>query len=254
MAMLPFALQLYSVRDHLERDSEGALAKVKAMGYDHVEIAGTSGKSADEYKAMLDRIGLNPISMHVGYDALTGNLDAVIADLRTFGLHFAVVPWLGPPFCPDKAGWIAAAEAMDAAGARLREEGIRLCYHNHAHEFERIDGEYILDLIFNHTKPENLASQLDTCWAHVGGANPLTMMQKYCGRVPLLHIKDYTGTRDAEGRVTFVEVGCGCMNWDPIFDAAASCGVEWLIVEQDESQGDSLESAAISARFMAERT
>lgn len=250
MGMLPFALQLYSVRDHMERDPEATLAKVKAIGYDNVEVAGTAGKSAEEFMAMLARAGLTPVSIHVSYENLIGDLDAAIADIKSFGLRFAVAPWLD---CASKAEWLAAAAAMDAAGARLREEGIRLCYHNHAHEFERYDGEYILDLIFGNSKPENLAMQLDTCWTHVGGVDPVAMMQKYCGRVPLLHIKDYTGARGAEGQVTFAEVGCGCMQWAPIFDAAASCGVEWLIVEQDESQGDSLDSVAVSARFMAGR-
>jgi len=249
MPSLPYALQLYSVRDHMEEDPKGTLLKVKEAGYDNVELAGTCGLSAAEFKALLDEAGLAPTSMHVGYEELTGNLDGLIEDAKTFGIRYVIMPWLGGEACPDKDAWLLAIKQMDAAGARLREQGLQLCYHNHDHEFERFDGEYIFDMIYANSSPENLAAELDTCWSDFGGADTLALMKAYGTRVPLLHVKDYV--RGDDGGIVFKELGRGCMDWDPIFEAAKGCKVQWYVVEQDDWEGDSLESAAISAQFMA---
>ena len=251
MPSLPYALQLYSVRDYMEQDPKATLPKIKEMGYDHVELAGTYGQSAAEFKALLDATGLKPISMHCGYEELAGNLDKVIQDAKTLGIQYVVVPWLGSEVCPDKEAWLIAIQHMDKAGAQLRREELQLCYHNHDHEFERFDGQYIFDMIYSNTSPENLAVELDTCWSTFGGADTLALMKAYGTRVPLLHVKDYV--RGDDDSAVFKELGRGCMNWDPIFEAAKACNVQWYVVEQDETDGDSLESAAISAQFMAKR-
>ncbi len=251
MTKLPFALQLYTVRDHLEQDPPATLKRVKEIGYDYVETAGFAGRTAAEFKILLAGAGLTPVSAHVGFEQLMGDLDAVIAQARALGVHYTVVSSLGAPLCVDKPTWLAAIRKMDAAGARLRQEGIQLCYHNHAHEFERLDGEYIFDIIYANSAAQNVAIQLDTCWADVGGADTLALMRKYGHRIVLLHAKDYV--RDAAGQVVFKELGRGGLSWDPIFDAAKTCHVAWYIVEQDMWEGDSLESARISAEFMALR-
>ena len=253
MAKLPYALQLYTVRDELEKNAAATLHKVKEMGYDYVELAGTAGLSAAEFKALLDEAGLTPISVHAGYERIAAGLDEVAAEAKHFGLEYVVVPWLGGEACPDKEAWLTAIRQMDAAGARLRSDGIQLCYHNHAHEFEQFEGVYIFDLIYENSAPEHLASELDTCWSEVGGADTVALMKKYGNRIPLLHVKDYE--RSQTGDVVFRELGQGCMVWEPIFQAAKACEVAWYIVEQDAhfAAGGSLESAAISASFMAAR-
>ena len=66
--MMKIGVQLYSVRDEMERDFEGTLKRVKDMGYDCVEFAGLFGRSAAEVKALCDAYGLIPISAHVSLD------------------------------------------------------------------------------------------------------------------------------------------------------------------------------------------
>ena len=251
MSPLPFALQLYSVRDHLDQDPAGTLRQLKEMGYDHVELAGTAGLSAEAFKALLDEAGLQAVSAHIGVEQIFGDLDAAIADAHTFGVRYAVVPWLGGELCPDKGTWMAAIGRINDAGAQFRAQGVRLCYHNHDHEFERFGGQHIFDMIFEHSAPENLAIELDSCWAHVGGVEPTALMARYGTRIPLLHVKDYT--RSDSGDVIFMELGRGCMDWDTVLPAADACDVAWYIVEQDESQGDPLESARANAAFMKQR-
>lgn len=249
MPALPYALQLYSVRDYAEKDPESTLLQVKEMGYDFVECAGFYGMSADTYAQLLAASGLKAVSMHVGYDQVTGDTDAVIADALALGLEYVVVPWLGGEVCPDRQAWLEAARRMDGAGARMKSSGIMLCYHNHAHEFERIDDETVFHLIFGAADAANLAIQLDTCWATVGGTDPVELLRNHRGRVPLVHVKDCK--RLVPGNpVVFTELGNGIMDWERILPAAIGAGAQWLIVEQDESEVDSLESASVSAAFM----
>lgn len=248
MTRLPFALQLYTVRDHYDKDPAATLRKVKAAGYDHVELAGTGGMIAGELKDLIEESGLSPVSMHVGYERIAGDLDQVIDDLKTLELSFAVVPWLGAEICPDKDAWLLAIHQMDEAGQHLRQKDIRLCYHNHAHEFDRIDGQTIFDLIFENSAPENLALQLDTCWAAVGGADPIALLKQYQGRVPLLHVKDYLPGDPPQ----LTEIGQGCMEWPGLLRQGREAGAVWYIVEQDDHFAtDSLDSARIGAEFMA---
>jgi sugar phosphate isomerase/epimerase len=246
MPGIPFALQLYTVRDHLQRDVPGTLKRVKEAGYEHVELAGLGGQSAEEYGYLLADAGLSAVSNHFGFDVVTQDTNKVIEDTEALGLAFAVVPWVGGEMCPDKAAWIRCAKAMDTAGEKLRDAGITLCYHNHAHEFERYDGQPVLELIYETAAPENLAAQIDAYWAQFGGDDPVRLLRKYAGRCPLLHVKDM----EAQEPHTFTEVGRGILDWPAIFAAAKDADVRWYIVEQDECRGDSLESARISAEFM----
>ncbi len=248
MAKYPYALQLYTVRDRIEPDPAGALVQVKEAGFDHVELAGMAGKSAGEFKALLDAAGLTAISMHEGIDSIAGDVDRVIAAAKNFALKFVVVPWLGSEVCPDKEAWLKTIRLMDEAGAKFREAGIQLCYHNHAHEFEKVEGEVIFDLIYENSAPENLAVQLDTCWASVGGSDPVALMRQYTGRLPLVHVKDYLpGPPPA-----LTEAGKGCMDWAAVLPAGQEAGAQWFIIEQDDNFAvDSIDSARTGAAFMA---
>ncbi len=168
--------------------------------------------------------------------------------LRVFGLSYAVVPWVGTEMCPDRAAWLTAASKLDEVGAAMREQGVCLCYHNHDHEFRtRYDGQEVFDLLYANTAPEHLAVQLDAGWARVAGKAPAEIIRRYGGRVPLLHIKDFK----SDNPPVVTEIGKGIVDWDPVFQAGREVGVDWYIVEQDESETDSLESAAENARYMA---
>ena len=247
MASIPFALQLYTVRDHMEKDAAATLKRVKEIGYDHVELAGTAGRTPKEFKAMLDNAGLTPVSSHYGMENLAGGVDEAVREAEVFGIPYLVVPWVK---ADTAAGWLAIAAQLDEAGAALRNHGIQLCYHNHAHEFERYDGELAFTLLMTGSKPEHLAAEIDTYWVRFGGEDPVATINQYAGRCPLLHIKDMA----ADEARSFAEVGRGVIDWKPIFAAGYKAGVEWFIAEQDVCPGDSLECARISAEFMKHQT
>jgi len=247
MAKYPFALQLYTVRDHIEKDPQGTLHKVKEAGYDKVEIAGTAGLTNVEFKKCLDAAKLDAVCVHTSYEEIAGNVSETIETAKIFEIAFVAIAGIDGRLTPDNAGWTACGKALDQGGAKLREAGIQLCYHNHAHEFEAIDGEYPLDILFGAAAPENLAAEIDVFWVRFAGLDPAEVIAKHNDRCPLIHVKDM---RDEESRA-FAEVGSGILDWPGIFHACETAKAQWYIVEQDTCEEDSLKSAEISARFMA---
>lgn len=248
MAKLPFALQLYSVRGPLEKDLDATLQRVKAIGYDHVETAGFHGHSASRFAEALSEAGLTAISAQVSFDRCTADIGEVIGECQALGVQWAVIP--GVPEAEYSAeDWKARAAAMAALGARFRDAGISLCYHNHPREFERHDGKTFFELIFESASPESLLVQLDVGWAHYAGVDTLALLKAFSGRVPLLHIQDVKMRVEGEEPVP-TELGNGATRFAPIFKVAGETGVQWLIVEQEESMRDPLESARLNAAYM----
>jgi sugar phosphate isomerase/epimerase len=249
MAKIPFALQLYSVRDALEEDLAGTLQRVKEIGYDHVELAGLAGKSAGAFKAALDDAELKAISCHVGFEDCVSDLAGSIENCVALGVSWAVIPWLSAEENPTAADWAARADSMASFGRAFTEAGIPLLYHNHSHEFVDLGGKTAFDVIFETASSADLGIELDVGWSHYGGADTLALMKAHAGRIPLLHIKDVKQRYDDEEPKP-TELGNGATKFPAIFKAAGEIGVEWYIVEQDESARDPLESARMNAAYM----
>lgn len=249
MAPLPFALQLYSVREALLANPADVLKRVKAMGYDHVELAGTASLAAPAFRELLNDAGLRAISAHVNFDDCCEHLGAVLADSRALGVQWAVVPWLDPARHPTLAEWSESARALAKFSVAFREAGITLCYHNHTAEFDSIDGISIFEHLLSTVGPEALAIELDVGWSHYAGADTPGLLTHYAGRIPLLHVKDVKARVAGEAPV-HTELGNGATPLGRILPAAARAGVQWLIVEQDESARDPMESARMNAAYM----
>jgi sugar phosphate isomerase/epimerase len=126
-----------------------------------------------------------------------------------------------------------------------KQSGIRICYHNHDFEFMLLDGEPVLDVLL---RCEGLELELDTFWSWFAGADNETYMKKYSGRLPFIHIKDFID-KDTTPPV-FCAIGEGKMDNQRILELAPQCGVEWVVVEQDNSRIDPLESARLSVQNM----
>lgn len=263
MKQWPIALQVFSVREDAERDFAGTMRKVKAMGYDGVELAGTYGKTAVELKAILDEIGLTLVSAHVGPDLL--EQDEVLADYAAAGLQYIAVPWYPEPKTAEELS--VAIARIRRIGERCRERGMQLLYHNHDFEFNKLDGQYILDAYYAGIPADLLQTELDMCWVNVGGAEPAAYLRKYTGRAPIVHLKDFTGSKTTgmydliDSDVTaeaptaafeFRPVGYGRQEVPVLVQAAEDAGCGWLIVEQDmPSMGRTpLECAEMSIRYL----
>lgn len=240
--MQPFAIQLYSVRDHWSKDPLATYKALKTAGYDHVELFGVGPQNAAEHKTMLNEAGLAPMCAHIDYETLTSEPEAAIEAARTLDVQYLVMPWLD---VKKRSEWETAAERLGAIGFQFRRAGLHLGYHNHDHEFEDFDGRTAFEILTAVSR-DNLFIELDAYWAEVAGVDPYDLIEALGQRCPLLHLKD----RPNGGKVPFTEIGRGTTDWPRMFQTARRAGVRWLVVEQDESERDSLESAAISAEFM----
>ncbi|MBR3270647.1 MAG: sugar phosphate isomerase/epimerase [Clostridia bacterium] len=265
----PIALQLYSVREDMAADFEGTLRQVKAMGYDGVEFAGLFGKSADEVKAMLDEIGLKAVSAHVPYDDAVDDPEAAFLPYKQIGCPFVAVPYLTEERRPGTPGWAETVEGVRKLGEGAKKLGLGLLYHNHDFEFTKVDGKYALDVLYDTVPADLLQTELDTCWVNVGGEDPAAYIEKYSGRAPVVHLKDFyrsgagggklyalIGIEDdgeaEESTFEFRPVGYGMQDMPAILKACETAGTEWVVVEQDNPSMDKfpLECAKMSIDYL----
>lgn len=236
---IPIALQLYTLRDEMDKDFTSILRKVSEIGYAGVEFAGYGNLEAKELKSLLDELGLKSAGSHVGPELLKNNLDEVIEFNKIIGTSYIVFPHAN---YESKEDYVEMAKFLNETGKKVRENGMEFCYHNHSFEFTKYDDEYALDMLYRLTEPENLQVELDTYWAAFAGLSPVDYIKKYSGRIPLIHLKDM---EDSESR-EFAEVGEGTMDIKGITDAGASAGTKWFIVEQDKCKRPALECVKTS--------
>ena len=247
MKKFPIALQLYSVREQLKEDFIGTLRAVKEMGYDGVELVGLYGYSAQELKNMFQEIGLIPLAVHAGFPEMAADPDFAAA-YKGLGCDYAIVSYLPPEFRPDSGRFDETIATLKEVIQHVEKSGLKLCYHNHDFEFQKIDDAYGLDILYKEI-PDMMA-ELDSCWIKVAGEDPVKYIRKYAGRQALLHVKDFFGTKSADCRSDFEfrPVGYGVQNFREILLAAEEADVSWLIVEQD---APSLEKSALECAKMS---
>ncbi|MGI6577906.1 MAG: sugar phosphate isomerase/epimerase family protein [Eubacteriales bacterium] len=269
MSKLPVALQVYSVRDEAERDFRGTMKKVKEIGYDGVELAGLYGLTPSEIKSVLNELDLIPVSAHVPYDELVDDTEKVIRDYKEIGCEYIAVPYMTEDTRPNTPKFPEVIEQITRIGRLCKDNGITLLYHNHDFEFVKMpDGSYGLDYLYDHVPADLLQTELDTCWVKVAGEDPVAYIEKYSGRSPVVHLKDFyiegnptklyelIGIESEEkqedsGYFEFRPVGHGMQDMPSILEAALKAGAKWVVVEQDESVGrPRLEAVEMSRKYL----
>lgn len=270
MKKFKVGIQLYSLRDAMEKDMDSTLKTVKEMGYDYVEFAGYFGKSAEEVKAILDKYGLEAVSVHQAIGLFEEEGQKAVDYLKTLGVKYCAIPW----YNVDEfiSNWDATMDKFKNVSKLLGDNDIKLMYHNHDFELNKINGEYILDRLYATLPEDVIMPQLDTCWVHYAGVNPSEYIRKYSGRIEVLHLKDFVCEKLGGGPVyalidedgnemdkgnkedngfKLVPVGSGIQDWTSILAAAEDAGVEYVIVEQDESKDrDPLDAAKMSREYL----
>ncbi|WP_179946618.1 sugar phosphate isomerase/epimerase [Listeria sp. ILCC797] len=217
-------LQMWSVKEDAERDFFGTLEKIAEMGYDGVEFAGYYGVSAADLKAKLAELNLAVAGSHIPLERLLGNIREVIDYEKTLGNKHIVCPYAD---FKSAEAWAELAEQFEQIAQVATQAGMTFSYHNHAHEFRMIDGQYILDFLLE--KAPHISLELDTYWAEFAGVSAPDYMEKYKTRMSLVHLKDRLGDESTE-------IGNGDLNIQSFVDAARKNGTEWLIVEQEAFQ------------------
>src|SRR6266446_5816302 len=194
-------LQLYTVRDAMKTDFEGTIAKVAATGYKEVEFAGIFaanagyfGRSPKDVRAILDKNGLAAPSCHAGYDVVEKKWPEALEAAQIVGHSYIICPWIDEKQRAEPGGWKRAADLFNKAGEASQKVGIRFGYHNHSFEFEPADslgGKLPYDFFLAELDPKLVTMELDLCWISVAGKDPLAYFEKYPGRFPLVHVKDF---------------------------------------------------------------
>ena len=206
-------LQLYSIGGDMSADAAQALRQISEMGYSTAETASYGdgkfyGRTPAEFRKMAEDLGIAVTGAHIARE-LDKN------DLQDYCDYF------------NRVGEIANAA------------GLRFGYHNHSHEFNKIEGQVIEDYMIENTDPDKVFFELDVYWASKGGVNPSAYIQKYAGRFPLLHIKDVDIIGASE-----------TIDFESIFKAAYKQGLEEYYVEIEANSLPPMLCARKSAEYL----
>ncbi|RYG33270.1 sugar phosphate isomerase/epimerase [bacterium] len=227
--MVPIAVQLYSVRDEAARDLFGTLEKVAAMGYKGVEFAGYHGHSAADIRAKLHELGLKCEGTHTGIDLLSDDkIEQTIADHKTLGTEWVIIPWLPGEKRNTPAAAKATADELTALTEKLRAEGLRLGFHAHSDDMHALESDDSAYYILGKNTPKDFILQYDTSNGMEGGADPVQPIVDFPNRNASVHLKETGGNVIGQGEVP----------WERVFEAAENGGgVEWYVVEHESGQG-----------------
>ncbi|MCR2823314.1 sugar phosphate isomerase/epimerase family protein [Lederbergia panacisoli] len=274
-----FGLQLFSVRDEINKDFIGTLEKIASIGYKNLEIffhgddlSSTIGDlTPEELKSELDRLALKAVSSHIAEEHLeAGKIDEVMKYAKVIGIQSLVV---AIAYFKNKEEVVAFSKKLNEAGALLAKNGLQLYYHNHYHEFQTFDGEYVLDIMLENTDKELVKIEFDTYWALRGGINPVTYLEKIGERCDLIHQKDLSANvdvinvfkklekdtvlnRDSMMKIRniddFTEAGQGIMDIPAIVETFKNnSNSKYLFIEQDWTKKNQLESIEISYEYIS---
>ncbi|WP_026821048.1 sugar phosphate isomerase/epimerase family protein [Arthrobacter castelli] len=239
---MTYSLQLYTVREALNRDLHGTIRQIAALGYEAVEPFNFVAL-ANELSDALASSGLSAPSGHA--PLLQADQDEIFAAAKRLGISTVIDPHVPAENWQSEDNIVATARSLNDAARRAAPHGIRVGYHNHAFELEaRIGGRSGLEVLAENLDPE-VVLEVDTYWAAVGGEDVPALLGRLGDRVKLLHIKDGPLTKDDKEQTA---VGAGRMPvWDCI-DAAGS--LETAVVELDDFSGDVFDAIADSYTYL----
>ena len=251
----PVGLQLYSFRTQFANDVPGTMAKVKAMGFREVEVAGTYGLSLTDFRKLLDQNNIRAISTGVSYEDLDNNVPKIIAEAKALGVKYVVCTWI--PHAGDAFTIYDADRAIDVfntAGKLLAENGLTFCYHNHGYEFQTYKDGTFFDYLAENLDPKSVNFEMDVFWVKAPGYDPVALLQKYHKRFLLMHLKDRkpgtpdsnNGHSDVESNVT---LGQGDVGIAAIMKQARKSGVKHIFIEDESSR--SMEQMLLSLAFLS---
>jgi len=238
------AAQLYTVREFTRTpaDIANTMKKVRAIGYEAVQLSALGPIDTKELKKILDGEGLTACATHTSYEQMRDEPQSVIDEHNLLGCKHAAIGGM-PGEYRNAEGYLKFAKEASQVARKLKEGGLTFSYHNHSFELEKFNGRTGLAILCEESDPELFNAEIDTYWIQHGGGAPEAWILKVKGRIPLVHLKDMV---ISGGKQIMAEVGEGNLNWPGILRACKESGTEWYLVEQDTCQRDPFESLAIS--------
>ncbi len=143
---LPIGTQLWCVRKQLASDIPGTLKAVAAAGFDGVELENAFKRPGAEWRKHLDAAGLKACGFHHTLEELGGDkLSSTVEFNQAVGNRNLIVRSLDEATYKSEDLLKKAADAVNEAAQKVKPQGLRVGYHNHALDFNRIGGEYLVE-------------------------------------------------------------------------------------------------------------
>jgi sugar phosphate isomerase/epimerase len=256
-------LQLYTVRDAMQKDPAATLAKIAQIGYNSVEVTYSGpgnfyGMDAKKFADLVKKNGLIMPSAHyrLGEDknkdgsdmqgTLLHDWSTAVDDAKAAGVKYMVCAWLSPTERGNIDHYKLLADRLNTAGEASKKAGIQLCYHNHDFEFIEDNGQLPYQVLLDNTNKDHVKFEVDLYWITKAGHDPVELFKAHPGRFPMWHVKDMDNTPDH----SFTEVGNGTIDFKNIFKYADKAGLEYFFVEQDKTPGDPFDSITKSIAYI----
>lgn len=239
---MKLAAQMFTVREFTASENEVAdtLGRLKKIGYDAVQVSGLQYYNPKSLKKMLNDLGMTVCATHTPVDRILTDTEAVIDEHRLLETKYVGIGWYAPQNTLDDCKRVLDAFAV--AEEKMAAAGMKLLYHNHEHEFIKLDGVRAIDYFRENTDADKFGFIADLYWVQFAGESPLRFIKEFAGRVPVVHFKDMRAVpRDSE-KTRMSEIGYGNMDYVSLCGACKSAGVEWAAVEQDVCDGDPFDS------------
>ncbi|WP_020568883.1 sugar phosphate isomerase/epimerase family protein [Neolewinella persica] len=259
-------IQLWTVRDQMEKDPHGTLKTLKELGYYQVEFGDT--RLLGELKPVCDDLGLKVHSSFINWNTVTGGwqytpddtpfeFNEVLDQAGEAGLSHLVFGYLRPEERTSGDDWRKLADDLNEAGLRAKQSGLQMAYHNHNFEWDPIEGTTGFDLLLDRMDGDLVPFELDLFWAQIAGQDARKTMERISNRLELLHLKQlHPGTPvvtrldDVPGNA-YEELPDGEMPIKELMRYGKELGVAYCMVEQDGNYDTgSLASAEKSLIFL----
>lgn len=238
-------VQLYTLRQEMERDFEGTLRRVAGIGFQEVEFAGYFHRTPKQVHDLLAELKLGSPSAHMPYESLETNWQEILDQAREIGHEYVLIAWTPEEERRTLDDWKRIAAKFNRAAEAARRSGLKFGYHNHNFEFVPIDGKVPFDVLLAETDPGLVRIEMDLYWITLAGGDPLVYFQQFPGRFPMVHVKDLKKGTPPQ----MVDVGAGDINFKAILARREQAGIQHFFVEHDEPP-DAWASVAASYRYL----
>ncbi|MEO5821389.1 MAG: TIM barrel protein [Vicinamibacteraceae bacterium] len=230
---LPIGTQAWCVRTQLRTDIPGTLAQVSKAGFELLELENAFGKSGAEWKTALDAAKLKAAGFHHNLSDLRADkLAATIEFNQALGNRNLIIRSLPPAVYESVDLLKQTTDEINGIAEKLKPHNLRVGYHNHTTDFNRLDGEYWWNRFADNTS-KDVVLQFDTGNAsEKDGVDVVEVLKRNPGRVKSLHVKPFSKASPN------AFLGADELNWPAIMTAAETvAGAELYIIEYEKATG-----------------
>ena len=236
--------QLYSIRDFIQtpEDTRETFRKLKAMGYENVQLSGGGPLPAEFLRDLSQEFDLPIASAHDDKERLVNDIDALIREHEIMGCPVLGCGMMPKEYRKTLEGLRAYEKSMETSVKKIRDAGMRFAYHNHDIEFVKpaddpTCSKYLFDIMVEELDWNFI---VDTCWVQFAGEDPAAYLEKVgTDRLWDVHFKDMKKEpRMVEGKglkPDFVPCGEGILDFPQLAKKCAELNVLHIYVEQDNA-------------------